>query len=414
MTLDLQSKRLFNTLSRSLWMAFIFAVVCHSAVSAQTAAVPQDTVQKIQLTHSNKGFVFTTTDEKFQLQIASRLQFRFATPDDQNPLTFDDFTGQNSRLFKINRARLKVGGHAYQTWLKYYFEYELSQSNLLDFRVMIEKFPWLNFKVGQWKVEFTRERFVSSGEQQLVDRSLINRAFTLDRQQGATIYGHLDGGGMANFNYWLAVLTGNGRGAVTNDDNNLMYFGRAQWNFLGRPVPFTSGDVDISAAPEASLAFAAATNTSQYTRFSQAGGGSLEGFENGAPGQYSVNQFQIETAFNFRGFSWVSEFHRKEIQDNNSGQVTDLGGYYLQAGYFPHEILAFWPKKLEIASRFARYRPDLDIRDNNQTEFAIAFNWFFVGHKNKLTAELTRFTFEDVTLPQNNETRFRVQYDISF
>jgi hypothetical protein len=52
----------------------------------------------------------------------------------------------------------------------------------------------------------------------MMDRSIIHRPFTLDRQQGVAIYGRLQGGGMGDFNYWFSVLTGNGRGAITNDD----------------------------------------------------------------------------------------------------------------------------------------------------------------------------------------------------
>ena len=90
---------------------------------------------------------------------------------------------------------------------------------------MIEKWEWLSFKVGQWKVEYSRERRISSGEQQMVDRSIINRPFTVDRQQGVEVYGRLKGKGVADFNYWAAALTGTGRGNVNNDDNHLMYFG---------------------------------------------------------------------------------------------------------------------------------------------------------------------------------------------
>jgi phosphate-selective porin len=367
-----------------------------------------------QIKHTNKGFVFATRDGKFELQLASRIQFRYATPDDQNPVNFDDFNNGNADNFKINRARLKIGGHAYQPWIKYYFEYELSQSNLLDFRVMVEKIPWLKVKFGQWKVEFTRERFISSGDQQLVDRSIINRPFTLDRQQGVTIYGHLKEKGIADFNYWAAVLTGTGRGATFNDDHKLMYFGRMQWNFLGREVPFSGSDLKITEKPAGIIALSGATNTSPYTRFSQAGGGSLEGFENGVAGQYTVNQLNLETAFNYKGLSWASEFHRKQICDNINNRTTRLGGYYMHLGYFPNQIIPFWPKSLEIATRYAQYRPDMEIDNNSQNELALALNWFFAGHKNKISAEITRFTFMDTSLPQKDETRFRIQYDISF
>jgi len=279
---------------------------------------------------------------------------------------------------------------------------------------MVEKIPWLKVKFGQWKVEFTRERFVSSGEQQMVDRSIINRAFTLDRQQGVTIYGHLKEEGLVDFNYWAAVLTGTGRGATYNDDKKLMYFGRFQWNIFGRELPFSGSDIKLTQKPAGILALSVATNTSPYTRFSQAGGGSLEGFENGVAGQYIVNQLNLETAFNYKGLSWASEFHRKQIYDNISNQTTMLGGYYLQLGYFPNQIISFWPKPLEIATRVAQYRPDMEIENNSQNELALALNWFFAGHKNKITAEITRFTFKDSSLPQKDETRFRVQYDISF
>ena len=142
---------------------------------------------------------------------------------------------------------------------------------------MIEKWDWLSFKVGQWKVEYSRERRISSGEQQMVDRSIINRPFTVDRQQGVEVYGRLKGKGVADFNYWMAALTGTGRGNVSNDDNHLMYFGRLQWNFLGRYLDFEGSDLEKHEMPTGIVALSAVTNRSPYTRFSQAGGGYLGG-----------------------------------------------------------------------------------------------------------------------------------------
>lgn len=392
------------------FFTFIFSSFAQESDSIQANSKQKETF----LNHTSKGFILKTEDGKYEMQLGLRLQLRFAIPDDQDPVTFADFTNQDTRVFKINRARLKVGGHAYQPWLKYYFEYELGSSILLDYRVMFEKWPWLNFKVGQWKVEYTRERFISSGNQQMVDRSLLNRKFTVDRQQGVSAYGLLDGGGIANFNYWLGIFTGTGRGSTQNDDKNLMYFGRFQWNFLGREVPFSGSDLAISAKPAGIIAIAAITNTSPYTRFSSAGGGNLHGFEGTNDGQYDVKQFQIETAFNYKGFSWSSEFHRKYIYDNFDEVETTLGGYYIMAGYFPSQVIGFWPKPLELAIRYAVVDPDLQLNGLKQREAGLAFNWFFSKHQNKLTTEFTRYTFQDNSLPQEDEVRFRIQYDISF
>jgi phosphate-selective porin OprO/OprP len=387
-------------------------ILCCSAVHAQY--VQTDTAKQVNIRHGSKGFEFETADHRFLLQIQGRLQFRFATPADQDPVTFDDFSETKRAVFKINRARLKVGGHAWQPWIKYYWEYELAQSNLLDFRLMIERWEWLSFKVGQWKLEFTRERFISSGEQQMVDRSIVNRPFTLDRQQGIEVYGHLKGRSVADVNYWAAVLTGTGRGRFTNDDSHLMYFGRVQWNFLGRPLDFEGGDLSIHEKPAGIIAFSALTNRSPYTRFSQSGGGALEGYEDGLPGQYRVNQMNIETAFVYNGFSWQSELLRKEIIDKLDNDATDvLQGYYVQAGYLAHQAIDWWPAPLEIAMRNALYRPNKEAEQNRQKETSLAFNWFFNGHQNKLTFETSYFNYIKANLAPTDEWRFRVQWDIS-
>ena len=361
-----------------------------------------------------KGFEFKTRDNRFMLQIRSRFQFRFATPEDQDPVTFDDFSGEKKPAFKLNRARLKVGGYAFKPWLKYYWEYELSQSNLLNYTIMVEKWDWLKFQVGQFKVEYTRERRISSGEQQMVDRSVINRPFTVDRQQGAEIYGRLKGRGLADFNYWLGAFTGTGRGNTENDDDNLMYFGRVQWNFMGRYLDFVGSDIEIHEKPAGVLALNAATNRSPYTRFSQAGGGYLEGYENGQSGQYRVNQANVETAFMYAGFSWQSELHWKEIIDKYNNDQTDvLHGYYIQAGYFFHQCFDWWPKPLEFAMRNAGYMPNREADQTKKRETSAAFNWFFNGHSNKLTFETSYFNYDKTGGIPADEWRFRLQWDIS-
>ncbi|AWW33080.1 porin [Echinicola strongylocentroti] len=390
-----------------VWLGFAVPI------SAQTTT--SDSVG-VDIKHTSKGFQFTTPDNKFQLQIAGRLQFRYAFSSDQDPLTFDDYSAPNQHVFKINRARLKVGGHAYQPWLKYYFEYELGASRLLDFRVMVEKWPWLSFKVGQWKMEYTRERSISSGKQQMLERSLINRPFTIDRQQGASIYGRIDEGGLVDFNYHLAALTGMGRGARENDDKKLMYVGKVFWNFLGDGPSISGTDLSYHEKPQASIALAGATNTSPYTRFSSSGGGELLGYEGGEPGQYNVDQWVLETALKYKAFSWQSEYHRKRINDRLSEDTGHLAGFYLQGGYVVNNGAVGTRKPLlEVAGRYAYYQPELSLPDNSEEEYTLAVNCFFNGHLNKLTADVTLFDFDDMSLNlEANDWRVRVQYDFSF
>src|SRR5690606_36355569 len=100
----------------------------------------------------------------------------------------------------------------------------------------------------------------------------------------------------------------------------------------------------ISQKPAGIIAIAAVTNTSPYTRFSTSGGGNLDGYEGTNDGQYTVNQYQVETAFIYKGFSFSSEIHHKNVYDNFDEVSTELGGYYLTAGYLAHQAIGFWPE----------------------------------------------------------------------
>ena len=342
-----------------------------------------------------------TIKKRFQASIASRIKI---------------MSGLNiaeKRLPQDGGMRIKIGGNAFKPWLKYYMEYELGGNALLDMRFMVEKSRAWRIKVGQWKAQYSRERIISSGRQQMMERSIINRAFTIDRQQGVSLYGQLVGQGAANLSYWVSVFTGMGRGARSNDDEHLMYMARVQWNFLGRVVPFTGSDWEYNEAPAAQLIFAAVTNRSPYTRFSTSGGGQLVGFEDGAPGQYRVNQWLQETAFKYRGFAWQQEFHWKQVTDHVNETTRTLIGTYFQAGYFFHYLWEAFPRPLELAGQVALFNPDTDLGNDLLTEYSFAANWFFNGHLNKLTADITYFNFDFAGQEDQSQWRFRVQWDVS-
>ena len=359
-----------------------------------------------------KGYEFHFFDDQYELQIDLRGQFRASTPYDRFPKTPQNFDA-NTTDFDINRARIKIGGHAYKPYFKFYLEQDIRGMNLLDFRIMIEKYSFLKLKVGQWKSRFSVERMISSGAQQAVDRSLINNIFTIDRQQGVSLYGNLDGGGMANFDYFAEVLTGTGRGAPSNDDNKLMYMLRLQWNPNGKPIEFTGSDIKITQKFISSVTLAAVTNTSRYTAFSTSGGGQLYGFEEGEAGQYKVDQLMFETAFKYKGFSWQQELHYKNIDDKVNLMQTTLIGNYFQMGYFLHQSFERIPEELEIFARQSFYDPDTEIAKNNNYEYTVGCNWFFHGHKNKLTFDYSYLKYNQFLPDYKTGHRFQLQWDIS-
>ncbi|MEG3767696.1 porin, partial [Alteromonas sp. 14N.309.X.WAT.G.H12] len=204
-----------------------------------------------------------------------------------------------------------------------------------------------------------------------------------------------------------------GRGEDSDDDHHPLYFARLQWNFLGKEVPFSGSDVSISETPMASIGFGSAWNRSRYTRFSTSGGSELSGFEEGVDGQYSIKQHTVDATYFYAGFNGQGEYHEKEVTDRLSGEVRTLRGYYLQGGYFFHQLIPQWPKALEVAARYARFTPD-STASTRQYEHAVALNWFISGHNNKITADATRFNYEEDLIGAVHEWRYRLQWDISF
>ena len=226
---------------------------------------------------------------------------------------------------------------------------------------------------------------------------------------------------MANFNYWVSMFMGTGRGGGSNDDGHLMYMMRLQWNPNGRVLKFASSDIEYHKKFTGLIAVAAITNRSPYTRFSQNGGGQLSGFEEGVPGQYRVNQCMEETAFKFKGLSWQQEFHYKQILDKVNITDTRMIGNLAQAGYFFHGLWNKFPKNLETYVRHAFYYPQVNKNALIQSEITFGLNYFLSEHRFKFTAEGSYLgTNEDGILNPGYDNqiqegwRMRLQPDISF
>jgi hypothetical protein len=387
--------------------------------------------------YGSKGFRLETRDGNWQTNLQWRFQFRLTWPSSGDPRQVRSFAANEEVTFENRRLRMKIGGHGYRPWLKYYFEVDLQPSRdaddsstsasarVIDWRVDVAKWKQFGARLGQWKIEYNRERVDSSGRQEFVERSIVNRIFTIDRQVGVSFRGRLFEGTYADMRYYAGVYTGEGRG-VRNDDNNLMYVGRLQWNFMGRDLGYRQTDVERTELPTGSLAIAASTNTGKCTRWSSSGCGNLDGFVPATfanQSQFRVHQAVEELAFKWQGFSFQQEFHWKRVVDrsqiSSSGlHDTDFYGVYAQTGYFFNEIFDFVPEELELAFRYGLVREANEtnrLKTNSRNEYTVAANWFFWGHNNKITVDYSYLTLDDDVLARNvSDHRSRVQWDISF
>jgi len=394
--------------SRVTVIAAAFAMIVAPPRARGGPAGTEDPSTEVRVRY-DKGLEVTSADGNFRAHIDWRAQLRFTDSSGHGPRTLE--AELRADEFRVTRARFKLGGHAYRPWLAYYLEYDLPSTRLLDLRLTLRHGGALQLRVGQWKVPYNRERVDSSGKQQFVERSIVNDVFTIDRQQGLLVFGRLGAGTRMDSWYNIGVYTGNGRGG-SGDDAQPMVSARYQWNFLGRDLGFSQSDIGYRERAAGSLAVAGVRNRSAYTAFSSAGGGQLPGFEDGSAGRYDVMQAVIETAFQYRGWSWQQETHWKSVEDREAATTTDLQGGYAQLGLFPHALLGALPRPLELAVRYARVDPSSAVDDDRRDELTLAGNWFFAGHRNKLTVDYAHLTGQGET--EQTGHRVRVQWDISF
>ena len=122
-----------------------------------------------------------------------------------------------------------------------------------------------------------------------------------------------------------------------------------------------------------------------------------------------------EFAFKWRGYSIQHEYHWKQIKDSVEGSQTNLMGSYTQAGFFPHYLIGVIPKQLELAGRYAFVDPNVSVIGiDKREEVTAAVNWFFDGHRNKLTLGLSHLDVEVPGAKDRGENRVQLQWDISF
>jgi hypothetical protein len=359
--------------------------------------------------YGNRGLEWSDPASGTHLWLGLRMQARYSS-NLGSLLLLEDFDQPQDSGGRINRARYKIGAGIGDR-LTIYHEYDLRNSLLLDLRSTWTPSDSFQLRVGQWKSPFSRERIDSSGAQQFVDRSIANYYFTVDRQWGMVASGKVASRGSTGSQWWFGALAGNGRNE-SYGSGPPMWLGRWQWNYGSGGVPFSQSALKRYGEPRGSLALAFIVNDSPFTRYSSSGGGQLPGYEPGSANNYHIRQLLQEWAYQHRGLSLQQELHWKSVEKGDSGELRELYGGYFQSGWFPADRWETLPQQWELAVRVAYV--DLGFEGLSNAELTFGSNWFFNGHRNKLTAELSRQrTLDEDTDEERSDWIFRIQWDIS-
>ncbi len=367
-----------------------FFTVIETIAQNRTASVTME---------SGKGIKFTSADSLFTLSLGGRIQTMFEGRYNQdNKTTSGDFI--------LRRSRLNFQGTAFDPRFTYRIQIGFAQGDitaansevqnnlvLRDAMLFYQAKHWLRLGFGQTKLPGNRQRQVSSANLQLVERSIANNNFTLDRDKGFWAYTNFDFG-KSVLKATAAVSSGEGR-IASNKNGKLSFASRVEFLPLGdftSKGDFIEGDVEKEKKPKLSLAAVYSTNDRATRTMGQLG----EFLFNST--QTDINYFGGDLLFKHNGFSIQSELYNRSsssgiiINAKDSTQKNAIiqgTAFVIQSGYFVS-------KRNEIAVRYASIDPKAAVAAvvKSQREFVIGGSHYFAKHALKIQSDVTLYKNE--------------------
>ncbi len=371
-----------------------------------------------------KGILnFVGQDSTWSMKMGLRMQF----------LALANWESQDHKLinpessFLIRRSRLKFDGFAFSPDLQYKIEFGLANSDMSGTSEFTSNTPryiydavlqWNFYKnfvlwVGQTKLPGNRERVISSANLQLVDRSLLNAEFNIDRDVGMQLRHHFN-----LFNNFIvkeifAFSQGEGRNVTTGNIGGYQYTGRVEllpWGDFEDEGDYFGGDLKREVNPKLSIGITYDYNNDAVKTASNMGDYMFtdSGFH-----ETDISTLFIDTMFKYKGFSFMGEYAHRDAEDpvaENSdgtltGDVVQVGnGLNLQAGYL-------FKNNLEVSGRYTNIELDSDITGKNpEDQYTLGISKYIVGHKLKVQSDISYLSVDN----SNDELMYRLQFEIHF
>lgn len=363
-------------------------------------------------------------DSTFSMKIGFRMQILgIANWEEGNN---NDLVDPETR-FMIRRSRLKFEGFAYSPKLRYKVELGLSNrdiSGASEFtsnapRYILDAVAKWNFYenfdlwVGQTKLPGNLERVVSSANLQMVDRSLLNSRFNLDRDIGIQLRHQINVSDNFVIREKFAISQGEGRNITSANLGGYQYTSRLELLPFGTfKGDYQGGDLEREPSPK--LMIGATYDFNQDAVKNRSNQGSYMTIDDES-GFYSTNisTFFLDAMFKYNGFSFMGEYAHRDAKDplakNSDGTLTgdevQVGsGLNLQTGYL-------FKKNWEVSGRYTNITLDQDITGKApESQYTLGLSKYIAGHKLKVQSDISYLSLD----AGKDELMFRLQMDIHF
>lgn len=378
--------------------------------------------QELNSPKFGKGvFNLVGKDSTWTMKIGARMQFLAAANWEENQKPESNFL--------VRRARLKFDGFAFTPKLKYKLELGLSNRDISGASEFTSDAPryildavikwnfYENFELwfGQTKLPGNRERVVSSGNLQLVDRSLLNSRFNIDRDLGIQLRHHFNISNNFIVREVFSVAQGEGRNITTGNLGGHQYTGRIAvlpfGNFQGKG-DYIGADLKREALPKLAIGVTYDYNNNAVKNRSNQGSYMSIDDESGFY-ETDISTLFIDLMFKYRGFSVMAEYADRNADDpfakNSDGTLTgdevQVGkGINIQSGYL-------FKNNWEVTGRYTDITLDQIITGKNpESQYTLGLSKYIAGHKLKVQSDISHLEVKN----GNNELMYRLQFDIHF
>jgi len=394
---------------------FLLCVVLTSLVQAQ----------EISDTKFGKGMInFIAKDSSFSVKFAPRIQSRY-----QSQWDFDgEEYGDPDLNFIVRRARLKFGGFAFTPKLKYKMELGLSNRDISGASIYNKNTPryildavimWNfheNFELwaGQTKLPGNIERVVSSANLQLIDRSLLNSKFNIDRDMGVQLRHKTKWGGNFVTREKFSISQGEGRNITVGNLGGIQYTSRLELLPFGEfssKGDYSQGDLKREKSVKAMFGFtydinnnAVKNRSNMGSYMTQSGGGLFE---------TDIETVFIDGVVKYKGFALTGEYAHRDadtIEALEADGSTKTGAVVGAGSAINFQGSYLFKNNVEMTLRYTNvdFKEVTRLSDLQQITYGISK--YVVGHSLKIQADLT-FSQSDAT---RDYVLFRTGFDLHF
>ena len=381
--------------------------------------------QEISDTKFGNGMInFIAKDSSFSVKFAPRVQSRYQSEWSYNGEDYDPVDIN----FSVRRARLKFGGFAFSPKLKYKIELGLSNRDIsganvynrntpryiLDAVVMWNFYEKFELWAGQTKLPGNIERVVSSANLQLIDRSLLNSKFNIDRDMGIQLRHKLRLGGNWIIKEKFSISQGEGRNITEGNIGGLQYTSRLELLPFGEfssKGDYSQGDLKREKSIKAMFGFTYDINENAVKSRSNMGSYLIQ--SSGGLFETDITTIFLDGVIKYNGFALTGEYANRDADQiealeedgrTKTGAVVGAGSASnIQGSYL-------FKNNFEITARYTNINFKKITRLSDLKQITFGVSKYVVGHSLKIQADISLLNASGI----KDNLLFRTGFDLHF